>query len=210
MTLRKTLLLLILALAVAATPSQATTRAVDYPGSVAILLGIPGVRGDLDLAAPQKSRLNAIRKELRTNARAIVNNAQSSRAQELTTDQRLFSLIDRNNAEALAVLAPAQLDRFHEIQNRILGYTMLVSPKVQKQLGLSAAQVRKVEAIRVRGLEFVANANRLFEDGEIENKKRLELLRNYRIEQAAQMKAVLTKTQAKAFSKLCGKPLKKS
>jgi len=166
------------------------------------------VRGDLGLDAKQKSRLNAIRKELRTNARAIVNAAQSGRKQELTTDQRLFSLIDRNNAEALAVLTPAQVDRFHEVQNRILGYTMLVSPKVQKQLGLTAAQVRQVEAIRVRGLEFVAHANRLFEDGEIPNRKRLELLRNYRIEQAAQIKAVLTNPQIKAFSKLCGKPLK--
>lgn len=209
MTLPKILTLLILALAVAAAPLQATTRAVDYPGSVAILLGIGGVRTDLDLTSQQKTRLNAIRKELRSNARAIVNNAQSSRPQELTTDQRLFSLIDRNNAEALAVLTPDQVDRFHEIQNRILGFTMLVSPKVQKQLGLSAAQVRSIEAIRVRGLEFVAHANRLFEDGEIENKKRLELLRNYRIEQAAQMRAVLTKPQVKAFSKLCGKPLKK-
>ncbi len=209
MTLRKSLALLLIALAAAA-PLQATTRAVDYPGSVAILLGIAEVRGDLDLTAPQKTRLNAIRKELRTNARAIVNNAQTSRTQELTTDQRLFSLIDRNNAEALAVLTPDQLDRFHEVQNRILGFTMLVSPKIQKQLGLTATQVRSVEAIRVRGLEFVANANRLFEDGEIENKKRLELLRNYRIEQAAQMKAVLTPAQVKSYSKLCGKPLKKA
>jgi Spy/CpxP family protein refolding chaperone len=209
MTLLKSLVLLIVGLAVAATPLHATTRAVDYPGSVAILLGIEGVRGDLGLTAQQKSRVNAIRKELRSSARAIVNAAQSGRKQELTTDQRLFALIDRNNAESLAVLTPAQLDRFHEVQNRILGYTMLVSPKVQKQLGLSAAQVRAVEAIRVRGLEFVAHANRLFEDGEIPNRKRLELLRNYRIEQAAQMKAVLTKPQEKAFSKLCGKPLKK-
>jgi hypothetical protein len=209
MTLLKTLALSIVALAVAASPLHATTRAVDYPGSVAILLGVEGVRGDLDLTAQQKTRLNAIRKELRSNARAIVNNAQSARKQELTTDQRLFSLIDRNNAEALTVLTPPQLERFHEVQNRMLGFTMLVSPKLQKQLGLTAAQVRAIEAIRVRGLEFVAHANRLFEDGEIPNRKRLELLRNYRIEQASQMNAVLTKAQIKAFSKLCGKPLKK-
>lgn len=209
MILLKTLAFSIVVLAVVATPLHATTRAVDYPGSVAILLGVEGVRGDLGLTAQQKTRLNAIRKELRTNARAIVNNAQSARKQELTTDQRLFSLIDRNNAEALTVLTPPQLERFHEVQNRMLGFTMLVSPKLQKQLGLTASQVRAIEAIRVRGLEFVAHANRLFEDGEIPNRKRLELLRNYRIEQAAQMNAVLTKVQIKAFSKLCGKPLNK-
>jgi hypothetical protein len=62
----------------------------------------------------------------------------------------------------------------------------------------------------VRGLEFVAHANRLFEDGEIPNYKRIELLRNYRIEQAGEMKKVLTPAQVKAFGKLCGKPLKAS
>jgi Spy/CpxP family protein refolding chaperone len=209
MILRKILPVLVFALA-ATTPLQATTRAVDYPGSVAILLGVGGVREDLDLTAQQKSKLNAIRKELRSKARAIVNSAQSGRPQELTTDQRLFSLIDRNNAEALTVLTPEQLQRFHEIQNRMLGFTMLVSPKLQKQLGLSAAQIRSVEAIRVRGLEFVAHANRLFEEGEIPNQKRIELLRNYRIEQAGLIKAVLTPAQVKAFGKLCGKPLQAS
>jgi hypothetical protein len=106
------------------------------------------------------------------------------------------------------MLTPEQLVRFHEIQNRMLGFTMLVSPKIQKQLGVSARQIRSIEAIRVRGLEFVAHANRLFEDGEIPNQKRLELLRNYRIEQAAQIQAVLSPAQVKAFGKLCGKPLK--
>jgi hypothetical protein len=172
MILRKILPLLVAAIATTA-PLQATTRAVDYPGSVAVLLGVSGVRADLDLSAQQKSKLNSIRKELRAKARAIVNSAQSDRPQELTTDQRLFSLIDRNNAEALVVLSPEQLTRFHEIQNRMLGFTMLVSPKIQKQLGLSARQIRSIEAIRVRGLEFVAHANRLFEDGEIPNYKSL-------------------------------------
>lgn len=209
MILRRILPLLVAALAATA-PLHATTRAVDYPGSVAVLLGVSGVRADLDLSAQQKSKLNSIRKELRAKARAIVNSAQSDRPQELTTDQRLFSLIDRNNAEALVVLTPEQLTRFHEIQNRMLGFTMLVSPKIQKQLGLSARQIRSIEAIRVRGLEFVAHANRLFEDGEIPNYKRIELLRNYRIEQAGEMKKVLTPSQVKAFGKLCGKPLKAS
>ncbi len=208
MILRKALpLLLLLVVLAAAMPLQATTRAVDYPGSVAILLGVPSVRGDLNLTAQQKSKLNAIRKELRSKARAIVNSASSDTPQALTTDQRLFSLIDRNNAEALTMLTSEQLVRFHEIQNRMLGFTMLVSPKIQKQLGVSARQIRSIEAIRVRGLEFVAHANRLFEDGEIPNQKRLELLRNYRIEQAAQIQAVLSPAQVKAFGKLCGKPL---
>lgn len=208
MTFRKTIALLAVALAAITSPLQATTRATDYPGSVSILLGIDAVRTDLDLTSKQKSQLNSIRKELHAKTKAILHRSKSSQPSVLTTDQRLFSMIDLNNAEALAVLTPTQLNRFHEIQNRMLGYTMLFSPKVQKQLGLSKSQVGKIEKIRIRGLEFVAQANRSFEDGTVKHDKRLEALRNYRIEQALQMKKVLSPAQAEAFAKLCGQPVK--
>ena len=77
----------------------------------------------------------------------------------------------------------------------------------QKQLALSKSQIRKIEKIRVRGLEFVAQANRSFEEGVMNHDKRLEVLRDYRIEQGAQMKKVLSPTQAQTFFKLCGKPV---
>jgi hypothetical protein len=84
---------------------------------------------------------------------------------------------------------------------------MLVSPKVQKQLGLSAAQVSKLETIRKRGLEFVSQTNTSFEDGTLSHKQRIDLLRNYRLEQSLEMRSVLTPSQLAAFTKLCGKPL---
>jgi hypothetical protein len=207
MTLKKILALLAIALAAVASPLQATTRATDYPGSVSILLGIDAVRTDLGLTAKQKTQLNSIRKELRGKTKAILQRSKSSHSSVLTTDQRLFSMIDLNNAESLAVLTPAQLNRFHEIQNRMLGYTMLFSPKVQKQLGLSKSQIGRIDKIRVRGLEFVAQANRSFEDGSMKHDKRLEVLRFYRIEQATQIKKILTPAQVEAFAKLCGKPV---
>lgn len=207
MTFRKTIALLAIALAAAISPLQATTRATDYPGSVSILLGIDAVRTDLDLTSKQKSQLNSIRKELHLKTKSILHRSKSPQPSVLTTDQRLFAMIDLNNAEALAVLTPSQLNRFHEIQNRMLGYTMLFSPKVQKQLGLSKSQIGKIEKIRIRGLEFVAQANRSFEDGTLKHDKRLEVLRYYRIEQAAQMKKVLSPAQIETFAKLCGKPI---
>jgi hypothetical protein len=197
----------LLLLAAGASTVRATTRATDYPGSVAILLGVPQVRADLQLDAGQTSRLNALRGQLRSAAKSLTKKGAASREAELTADQKLFGLIDRNNAGALSVLTPEQAARFHEIQNRILGYTMLVSPKVQRQLGLSAAQVAKVESIRKRGLEFVAQANTSFEDGTLNHKQRIDLLRNYRLEQSLDMRAVLTPAQLRKFTALCGEPL---
>jgi Spy/CpxP family protein refolding chaperone len=197
----------LLLLAAGAMPLRATTRATDYPGSVALLLGVPQVRADLDLTAEQSSRLDTLRRQLRSSAKSLIKKGSAADGQELTADQKLFGLIDRNNAGALSILSPKQLERFHEIQNRILGFTMLVSPKVQKQLGLSAAQVSKLETIRKRGLEFVSQTNTSFEDGTLSHKQRIDLLRNYRLEQSLEMRSVLTPSQLAAFTKLCGNPL---
>jgi hypothetical protein len=208
MTFRKTLALVAIAFTATLAPLQATTRATDYPGSVTILLDIAAVRADLGLSSKQKSQLKSIRKELDAKTKSILQRSKSSKPSVLTTDQRLFSMIDLNNAEALAVLTPAQLNRFHEIQNRMLGYTMVFSPKVQKQLGLSRSQVGKIEKIRIRGLEFVAQSNRSFEEGTMNHDKRLEVLRDYRIDQSAEIKKILTPAQIAAFAKICGKPVK--
>jgi hypothetical protein len=208
MTFRKTLALVAIAFTATLAPLQATTRATDYPGSVTILLDIAAVRADLGLSSKQKTQLKSIRKELDAKTKSILQRSKSSKPSVLTTDQRLFSMIDLNNAEALAVLTPAQLNRFHEIQNRMLGYTMVFSPKVQKQLGLSRSQISKIEKIRIRGLEFVAQSNRSFEEGTMNHDKRLEVLRDYRIDQSAEIKKILTQSQSEAFAKLCGQPVK--
>ncbi len=186
---------------------RATTRATDYPGSVAILLGVPQVRADLQLDSKQTAQLDTLRRQLKSSAKNLIKKGSSDNADDLTADQRLFGLIDRNNAGALSILTPAQATRFHEIQNRILGYTMLVSPKVQKQLGLNASQVAKIESIRKRGLEFVSQTNSSFEDGTLSHKQRIDLLRNYRLEQSLEMRSVLSSSQSKKFNELCGKPL---
>jgi hypothetical protein len=128
----------------------------------------------------------------------------------LTTDQRLFALIDGNNARALALLTPVQFARFSEIQNQILSYSMLVSPQIQKQLRLTYRQRASIEALRVRGLEFVSEINRSYGSGAVSHKNRVDILRDYRMRQAEEMKALLTPAQRNAFAALCGKPLAKS
>lgn len=200
--------IVLLAFLLAAAPLHATTRATDYPGSVSILLGVESVREDLALTDKQKSRLDALRSELRSKSRVLTQKDDASSEARIKADQKLFSLIDCNNARALAVLTPAQSARFHEIQNQALGYTMLVSPKIQKTLAIDAKQVIAIEKIRLKGLDFVAATNRSYEEGRIPQSKRIHLLRDYRIKQAQAFKAVLTPAQCKAFGALEGNPLK--
>ena len=207
--LKKTLLA-ILGLALAATaPLHATTRATDYPGSVTLLMEIPGVQSDLGLSPAQITQINSLRRELKSRSQSLLKSPAGPNT-GLTPDQRLFALIDGNNARALALLTPAQFARFTEIQNQILSYSMLVSPQIQKQLRLTYRQRASVEALRVRGLEFVSEINRSYGSGAVSQKNRVDILRDYRMRQAGEMKALLTPAQRNAFAALCGKPLPKS
>lgn len=207
--IKKNLLAIIGFTLAASATVQATTRATDYPGSVTLLMEMPTVRSDLGLGGDQVAQIKNLRRELKTRSQAILNKSESN-VNSLTPDQRLFALIDGNNARALALLTPAQFARFGEIQNQILSYSMLVSPQIQKQLHLSYRQRSSIESLRVRGLEFVSEMNRSFGSGAISHKNRVEILRDYRIRQAEEMKSLLTPKQRIAFAALCGKPLAKS
>lgn len=207
--LKKTLLAIFgLALAASA-PLQATTRATDYPGSVTLLMEMPGVRSDLGLSSTQTAQIHSLRRELKSRSESLLKSPAAPNT-GLTPDQRLFALIDGNNARALALLTPTQFARFSEIQNQILSYSMLVSPQIQKQLRLTYRQRASVEALRIRGLEFVAEINRSYGSGAVSHKNRVDILRDYRMRQAEEMKALLTPAQRNAFVALCGKPLPKN
>jgi len=207
--LKKTLLAIFgLALAASA-PLQATTRATDYPGSVTLLMEMPGVRSDLGLSSTQTAQIQSLRRELKFRSQSLLKSPAAPNT-GLTPDQRLFALIDGNNARALALLTPTQFVRFSEIQNQILSYSMLVSPQIQKQLRLTYRQRASVESLRIRGLEFVAEINRSYGSGAVSHKNRVDILRDYRMRQAEEMKALLTPAQRNAFAALCGKPLPKS
>jgi hypothetical protein len=206
---KKTLLAIIGIALAASAPLHATTRATDYPGSVTLLMEMPGVQSDLGLSSTQTAQIHSLRRELKSRSQSLLNSPAGPNT-GLTPDQRLFALIDGNNARALALLTPAQFARFTEIQNQILSYSMLVSPQIQKQLRFSYRQRASVEALRVRGLEFVGEINRSYGSGAVSQKNRVDILRDYRMRQAGEMKALLTPAQRNAFAALCGKPLPKS
>ena len=202
------LVALFLSAVLSVAPLRASTRATDYPGSVCILLGVDKVQEDLHLNPKQKARLATLREDLKEKARALTEKATKDSIPKIESEKELFSLIDTNNDQSLAVLSAPQLVRFNQLQNQALGYSMLVSPKIQSALQLTAKQSASIEGIRLKGLEFVAETNKTFLNGTISHQKRMELLRNYRLEQAEAMMRVLTSEQRKKFAELSGAPLK--
>jgi Spy/CpxP family protein refolding chaperone len=186
-------------------PVRAITAAVDHAGSLPILLGVETVRTEMKLDSLQRALLDSIRDEYKSAARDLTNPMPKTAQERASAHQRLLKLNARFNNRALSVLSPAQRGKFAEIEAKFLGATMLYSPSVQARLRLTDVQKRQVEAIRQQGIAYVGKINRKFEEGKIGQPRRLQLLRNRRIEQGEEMLRLLTPEQRNAVLGLEGK-----
>lgn len=180
----------------------------DHPGALPILLGLDNVRKDLKISFSQATKLDAIRSNFRTEARKIVAAAGTSSATLHTAEASLQKAAATANSGALAVLTPAQKSRLIQIEHQLLGGTLLTSPAVQKQLGLSTAQIASIEKIRTKETAYTNKVNADFHEGLISHQERIELLRARRLADANRMMSVLTPEQRKAKLSFAGQPLK--
>lgn len=179
----------------------------DHPGSVPVLLGLDPVRKELKLAAAQTARLDKIRAAFKADARKLAASMPQGPAARRSAAANLAVLKTAADANALAVLTPAQRSRFVQIEHQVLGGTMLVSPSVQKSLGLSAPQIARISKLRQAGLASAATVNRRFNSGEISHHERMAILRSCRIKEAAAMLQILTPPQKQVLNSLRGKPV---
>ncbi len=197
----------LLVLCAVASPLRATTAAVDHPGSLAILLGIDKVRAGLRLDSLQRALLDSLRDEYKSAARNLANPMPVTVQERAAAEKRLLQLNERFNKRALSVLNEDQRARLSEIEGNVLGATMVYTPSVQAQLGLTEQQKRQVEDIRQQGVAYVGKINRKFEEGKIGQQQRLQLLRSRRIAQHAEILQVLTPKQRSTVLALEGKKL---
>lgn len=202
--------LLLVAVGLIAIPSAfCVGPASDHPASVAILLGLDSVRSDLKISGSQAAKLDEIRSSFRAKSRAIVAAADTSHESQRAAEARLFALREKTSAQALAVLTSKQQTRLQEVESQFLGGTILVSPKIQKQLDLTPAQTAAIDKIRVRGTSFVAKINASYKDGGISYQERITQLRNRRLADAESLLRVLSPSQRQAFANLTGTPVRR-
>jgi len=202
--------ILLIVLSLIAIPSAfCVGPASDHPASVAILLGLDSVRSDLKISNSQAAQLDEIRSSFRAKSRLIVSAAGTSNESHQAAEASLFALRDKTSAQALAVLTSKQKKRLQEVESQFLGGTILVSPKIQKQLNLTAAQTASIEKIRAKGTVFVTKLNATYKDGAISHQERIIQLRNRRLADAGSLLRVLSPSQRQAFANLTGKPVRR-
>jgi hypothetical protein len=201
------LLAALLGILLAAPAVRATTAAVDHPGSLPILLGVERVRTELKLDSLQRALLDSLRSEYKSSARKLTDPMPKTPQERTAAEGKLLQLNERLNRRALSVLNPSQREKLSQIEAKFLGATIIYSPRVQAKLKLTAEQKRQIEAIRQKGVAYVGKINRKFEEGKIGQQARLQLLRNRRTVQAAEMLRLLTPEQRSEVLALEGKKM---
>jgi len=202
----RTLVLSVLA-AGAISQLHATTPAVAHPGAIPILLGLDQVRAELKLDSLQRAVLDSIRGEYKNAVRKLIDPMPSTPEARAAAEKELAQINLRYNIRALSVLNERQQERLDEIEKQMLGATVLLTPGVQKELGLSGEQKAGIEAIRQKGLVYVGKVNRKFEEGKIGYFERIKLLRNKRLSDGTEMLKLLTPQQRATFDSLGGKKM---
>ena len=186
---------------------QATTAAVDQPGSLPLLLGVERVRTELKLDSLQRALLDSLRDEYKTAARKLTNPMPKTPQERATAQGKLAQLNQHFNRRTLSVLNPAQRAKLSAIEAKFLGATLLHSPRVQARLKLTDEQKQRIEAIRQKGVTYVGKVNRRFEEGKISQQQRLQLLRSRRMAQGTEMLRLLTPEQRSAVLALGGQKI---
>lgn len=198
-------LVLSLFLALVTSPAWATTAPVNHPGALPILLGLDKVRTELKINSLQRAVLDSLRSEYKAEARKLTNPMPTTAEGRAAAEKQLLQLTERYNKRALSVLNDSQQARFLEIEHQALGATALFSPAVQQKVKVTSEQKKQIEAIRLKGVDYVGKVNRQFEEGRIGYQEKIDLLRDRRLSQGEILLKLLTPEQRDAFESLGGK-----
>lgn len=181
-----------------------------HPGSVPVLLGLENVRNDLGLTTAQRRKLDVIRSDFRRDAREIVASTLDPSVSRHEASAALASLRARANREAAAVLTPKQAARLREIEYQKLEGTMLTIPQVQTELGLSKAQIAKIQKGEGNLIRKANAINTAFEKGRFGPQERVDRLRELRLRTAESFVRILTPEQKQLLQQKKGAPLRAS
>lgn len=176
----------------------------DSPASLAVLLGLDGVRQELRISPAQCGLLDSLRSDYKKQAKNIMMIGEADQDAALRSDWDVRSLRKQYNARSLAVLTPDQQQRLLEIQRQMLGGSLLSSVTEQKLLGLSTSQQQQLSALSSSSQAQATSVNAQAKAGQISSFRKGIELRRIQRQTSDQMIAVLTPDQKKQWKILSG------
>ena len=200
----RVLLLMVILLAGCVSAPLPTASSTDTPASIPVLLGLDGVRQDLQITPVQAGLLDALQADYKSQAKNIMAIGQADQDAALRADWDVRSLRKQFNSRSLAVLTADQQQRLMELQRQMLGGSLLSSVTEQKLLGLSAQQRQQLTSLGSSSQAQATAINAQAQAAQISSFRKGMELRRIQQQTADQMMAVLTPDQKKQWKILSG------
>jgi hypothetical protein len=176
----------------------------DSPASLAVLLGLDGVRQELQITPVQSGLLDALQSDYKSQAKTIMAIGQADQDAALRADWDVRSLRKQYNSRSLAILTPDQQQRLMELQRQMLGGSLLSSVTEQKLLGLSPQQQQQLAALSSSSQAQATSVNAQAQAGQLSDFRKGIELRRIQQQTSDRMVAVLTPDQKKQWKILSG------
>ena len=181
-----------------------TASSNDTPASIPVLLGLDGVRQDLQITPVQAGLLDSLQDDYNSRAKQILAIGMADQDAALRANWDVRSLRKQYNASALGILTADQQQRLMELQRQMLGGSLLSSVTEQKLLGLSAQQRQQLTSLGSSSQAQATAVSAQAQAGQISSFRKGMELRRIQQQTSDQMMAVLTPDQKNQWKILSG------
>lgn len=173
-------------------------------GGGLMLLGRKDVQKDLALTADQMKKLEALRAKADEDRQAAMENARAQGDFE-GVREAMAKMMEDYQKKVDEIVTPDQSKRLKEIDIQIRGGMALYDEKVQKELGITAAQKSSMEDLSVKQREAMRTIFEKRQSGELDNDQVQQLMTKNRDIMGAELIKLLTPEQADKFKAMQGK-----
>ena len=170
------------------------------------LLQRDDVKEELKLTDEQKTKLGEMQQGMMDEMRSAFQDAAGDRS----AMQKIMAKVQESAAKKVnAILTPDQQKRLKEINIQESGNSALMSADLQKELGLSEDQIKKIKDLQTKQQAANTAIFEKMQSGEIERDQIQPLMQKNTKVLNDEIGKVLTEDQKKKFKELAGKPFVK-
>lgn len=168
------------------------------------------VQRDINATDEQKKQLQALSEKLNEDRRAMFQDLMGGGGPPDQAEMR--AAMEKFNAKSKEelgkILNEGQMKRLDEISIQLAGKRAVTLPAVQKQLGLSAEQIEKINTLTQKEQEAGREMFEKLRNGELDREGMQKAMEQNAKVFNAEVDKILTKEQGSKLTELGGKPFK--
>lgn len=166
------------------------------------------VQKELAVTSEQVAKIEALAKKNQEDMRAAREAMQNGGGDRTAMQEMQKKAQEATKKEIEKILTADQNKRFKEIQIQMMGGRALMNADVQKELGVTADQKAKIEAVQASQRDKMQDMMQQMRDGNLDRTQMQEAMQKMNQSIADEMIKVLTADQKTKFEAMKGKPFK--